>query len=280
MGLMEELFGKPKALVGMVHFPPLPGQPLYDAASGLRGIADRVAHDLDILADVGFDAVLFCNEGDRPYRAHAGPEASATMAAVIARIAPGLAIPFGVDILWDPVAAIALAKATGAKFVREVFTGVYAGDFGLWNTDPAASLSYRRQIDAEDVKLFYNITAEFAAPLAPRDLATTARSTVFSSLADAICVSGPLTGESAASEHLSAVKRSVPETPVFANTGVKPATVGEILSRVDGCIVGTALKRNGITWEEVDRARAVALLAAAADSGYWSPTQGASSGRE
>lgn len=276
MGLMQELFGKPKAIIGMVHFPPLPGQPLYDSASGLQGIVDRVGHDLEILVECGFDAVMFCNEGDRPYRTQVGPEAPATMAAVISQVGRNLDIPFGVDILWDPKAAIALAKATGAKFVREVFTGVYAADFGLWNTDPAATLSYRRQIDADHVKLFYNITAEFATPLSSRDLATTARSTVFSSLADAICVSGPITGESAESAHLLAAKEAVPSTtPVFANTGVKPSTVGTILSSVDGCIVGTALKRNGITWEEVDRERALALLAAAAESGHWSQGRGA-----
>lgn len=270
MDLIRELFGKPKAIIGMVHFPPLPGQPLYDSASGLQGISERVAHDLEILVACGFDGVLFCNEGDRPYRTKVGPEAPATMAAVISRVTRQLDIPFGVDILWDPIAALALARATGASFVREVFSGVYAGDFGLWNTDPAATLSYRRQIDANHVKLFYNITAEFAAPLAPRDLATTARSTVFSSLADAVCVSGPLTGEGADSEHLLTIKQALPDTPVFANTGVKPSTIGEILKRVDGCIVGTALKRNGVTWEEVDRERATALLTAAAASGQWS----------
>lgn len=275
MSLTQELFGKPKAIIGMVHFPPLPGQPLYDSSSGLQGIVDRVAHDLEILVDCGFDAVLFCNEGDRPYRTQVGPEAPATMASVISQVARHLDIPFGVDILWDPKAAIALAKATGARFVREVFTGVYASDFGLWNTDPAATLSYRRQIDADDVKLFYNITAEFATPLASRDLATTARSTVFSSLADALCVSGPITGVGADSAHLVAAKEAVPDTPVFANTGVKPSTVGEILKSVDGCIVGTALKRNGITWEEVDRERALALLTAAAESGQWSQRRGA-----
>jgi hypothetical protein len=275
MGLTQELFGKPKAIIGMVHFPPLPGQPLYDSTSGLQGIVDRVAHDLEILVECGFDAVLFCNEGDRPYRTQVGPEAPATMAAVISQVAHYLDIPFGVDILWDPIAAIALAKATGARFVREVFSGVYAADFGLWNTDPAATLSYRRQIDASDVKLFYNITAEFATPLASRDLATTARSTVFSSLADAICVSGPITGVGADSAHLLAAKEALPDTPVFANTGVKPSTVGTILNSVDGCIVGTALKRNGVTWEEVDRERALALLSAAAESGHWSQRRGA-----
>ena len=31
-------------------------------------------------------------------------------------------MPFGVDVLWDPMSSIALAAATGANFVREIFT--------------------------------------------------------------------------------------------------------------------------------------------------------------
>jgi uncharacterized protein len=43
---------------------------------------------------------------------------------------------FGVDSLRDGKAAIATALATGARFMREVVTGVWNSDMGLWNTDP------------------------------------------------------------------------------------------------------------------------------------------------
>ena len=42
---------------------------------------------------------------------------------------------------------------------------------------------------------------------------------------------------------------------VAANTGVTLATVGDILSVADGCIVGTHLKRDGVTWNPVDAER-------------------------
>lgn len=41
----------------------------------------------------------------------------------------------------------------------------------------------------------------------------------------------------------------------MANTGVTLATVGDILSVADGCIVGTHLKRDGVTWNPVDAER-------------------------
>jgi membrane complex biogenesis BtpA family protein len=194
------------------------------------------------------------------------------MAAAITEIARDLELPFGVDVLWDPITAIALGLAVEATFVREVFTGAYAGDFGVWNTDPAAALEYRRRIGAEHLKLFFNVTAEFAAPLAPREIGLTARSVVLSSLADAVCVSGAVTGTGADLADLAAAKDAVAgAVPVVANTGVAPETVAEILSVADGCIVGTALKRDGYTWNEVDPERVARFVTAAAESGEWEP---------
>ena len=55
---------------------------------------------------------------------------------------------------------------------------------------------------------------------------------------------------------LKMVKDSVPNLPVLANTGVKHETVEEIFSIADGCIVGSALKYSGDTWQSVDPERA------------------------
>ncbi|MDQ3532013.1 MAG: BtpA/SgcQ family protein [Actinomycetota bacterium] len=273
MTVLDDLFGKPKAIIAMAHFPPMPGQPLHDGRGGVQALLDAVGRDVAILAGSGVDAVLFCNEGDRPYRTRVGPEVPAVMTAVITELKSELTIPFGVDILWDPRSAIALAHAVGARFVREVFTGAYAGDFGLWNTEPAESLSYRRQIGADEVKLFFNVTAEFAAPIAPRDIGLTVRSAVISSLADAVCISGVTTGSDVDVGHLRQAKEAAGgDVAVISNTGVRPETVAEMLRVADGCIVGTSLKRDGDTWKEVEEARVDRLLAAAVESGLWEPT--------
>lgn len=274
MTVLDELFAKPKAIIAMAHFPPMPGQPLHDERGGVQALLDAVGRDVEILARSGVDAVLFCNEGDRPYRTRVGPEVPAVMAAVITELKRELRIPFGVDILWDPRSALGLAHAVGARFVREVFTGAYAGDFGIWNTDPAESLSYRRQISADDVKLFFNVTAEFAAPIAPRDVGLAVRSAVFSSLADAVCISGVVTGSEVDVSQLRQARDAAGEdAAVIANTGVRPETVAEILRVADGCIVGTAIKRDGDTWNEVDEARVDRLVSAAVQSGVWEPTE-------
>lgn len=263
MTWLNETFGVDKPVIGMIHLPPLPGTALYDDARGVAGIVESAKRDAEALQQGGIDAVMFGNEGDRPYRTHVGPETVATVAAAVATVAPLLSVPFGVDVLWDPMATLAVAKATGARFAREVFTGLFGGDLGLWNTAAGDLFQYRRAIDATAVRLLFTINAGFAAPVAPRPVAAVARSVAFSSLPDALCVSGPITGSPAPLEELRAAKAAAGETPVFANTGVRRETVAEILAIADGCIVGTALKVDGVTWNPVDPARVRALISAA-----------------
>lgn len=254
--LLERMFGKPKVVIGMAHFGPLPGTPFYDKKRGINGIFEDLLKDVTALQEGGIDGILFCNEGDRPYVLKAAPEVIATMASSISRLRAELKVPFGVDVLWDPKAAIAIAKATGASFVREVFTGVYAGDMGLWLTNAGEALRYRAYIDAEHVKCFFNINAEFAGPLGQRPVEVIARSVVVSSVPDAILISGPMTGYPPRMEDLAKVREVVPENiPVICNTGVTHDTVKEILQICDGVIVGTALKAEGITWMPVDKER-------------------------
>ncbi|MDI6871109.1 MAG: BtpA/SgcQ family protein [Bacillota bacterium] len=261
--MFTELFGTEKAIIAMAHFLPMPGSPLYNEAGGVEAIREWVRRDVHALQDGGVDAIMFCNEGDRPYNFKASPATLATMAAVIGQLLPEIRVPFGVDILWDPQAAIALAKATGARFVREVFTGTYASDMGLWDTSCGEALRFRRNIGAGEVRLFFNINAEFAAPIGQRPLSLIAKSAVFSSLADVVCVSGPMTGQSVEVSDLSVIKNALPDTPVVANTGVRAENVREILKIADGVIVGTTLKQDGNTWNPVDPDRVRRFVEAA-----------------
>lgn len=259
--VLEQLFGRSKPVIAMMHLLPLPGRPLYDSQGGVAAIVDALRRDLDILQEGGVDGLLFCNEGDRPYPFHTDRAPIAAMAAVIGELRPHIALPYGVDLLWDPMAALAVAQAVRASFVREVFTGVYDSDMGLWQPDAAAALDYRRQIGADSVRLFFNIEPEFARPVAERPVGALARSVVVSSLADAILISGAMAGAEADLSHICEAKEAVPMTPVLANTGVKIETVRATLAVADGVIVGTGLKHDGYTWNPVDPERVRRFMA-------------------
>jgi len=264
---LSELTGKPKSIIGMVHLPALPGSPLYDAAGGMQAVRDWVRRDLEALQNGGIHAVMFCNENDRPYRLDADPASIAAMGDVIGGIRAEVDVPFGVNVLWDPIATIALAAATGASFCREIFTGAFAGDFGIWVRSAGDAFRYRKQLDAEHVRLLFNINAEFAQQLAPRPIAEVAKSVVFSSNPDAILISGPITSQPASASSLAEVKQAIGASgiPVLANTGFKASNAKEILQFADGAIVGSSLKIDGITWNPVEESRVRELVRVVAE---------------
>jgi len=252
----NRVFGRVKPVIAMIHLGASPGAPLFDSRAGIEGIVESARKDLKALQAAGFDAVMFGNENDRPYELEADAASSATMAYVVGRLRAEITAPFGVNVLWDPIATLAVAAATGASFVREVFTGSYASDMGAWSPDAGAALRYRRRLERGDLALLYNVSAEFAYSLDRRSVADRARSAVFSSIPDAILVSGAITGEAARIEDLEETKHALPATPVLANTGVRHATVRDVLAVADGCVVGSALKVDGDTWKPVDPERA------------------------
>lgn len=256
-------FGVSKPVIGMVHLGALPGTPLYNVDRGIDGILSDARADLQALQNAGFDAVMFGNENDRPYEFDVDRASTASMAFVIGQLQAEITVPFGVNVLWDPMSTVALAAATGAAFAREILTGTYASDMGPWTPDAGAALRYRNSLGRKDLTMLYNVSAEFADSLDRRSLPDRARSAVFSSIPDAVLVSGQITGEAAAMSDLEAVKAVLPATPVLANTGVKHETIADVMAMADGCVVGSALKVDGDTWNPVDPDRASDFMAKA-----------------
>lgn len=260
MDRFRHVFGDTRPVIAMVHLGALPGSPLYDAEAGLDGLVAAARADLSALQAAGVDAVMFGNENDRPYEFQVDTASTATMAHVIGQLRGEITVPFGVNVLWDPMSTVALAAATGAAFAREIFTGSYASDMGPWTPDAGAALRYRDRLGRRDLALLFNVSAEFADSLDRRPLPDRARSAVFSSIPDAVLVSGQITGEAAKMGDLEAVKAVLPDTPVLANTGVKHDTVADVLRIADGCVVGSSLKVDGNTWNPVDPDRAADFM--------------------
>jgi len=256
---LQRIFGVTKPLIAMCHLRGLPGRPRHDAQAGMAGIYAALRHDVLALQDAGVDGLLFCNEHDLPYSVGVGVEVAAAEAAVIGRLTDELTVPFGVDLLWDPKSALAVARATGAAFVREVFTGVFESDMGLLAPDFGQLAGYRHAIGGDDIAIFTNITPEFSRSVSGRSVTERARGAAFVG-ADALLISGPQAGAPVDLSELRAAKEAVGETPVLANTGVTHDNAQQILAMADGLIVGTSLKVGGSTWNPVDPDRARRLV--------------------
>ena len=255
MTVLERIFGVTKPLIAMCHLRGLPGRPRHDAQAGMAGIYSALRDDVLALQQAGVDGLLFCNEHDLPYSVGVGVEVAAAQAAVIGRLHGDLRVPFGVDLLWDPKSALAVARATGAAFVREVFTGVFESDMGLLAPDFGELAGYRHAIGGDEIAIFTNVTPEFSRSVSGRPVVERARGAAFLG-ADALLVSGPQAGDPVNLAELREAKEGAGDVPVLANTGVNEQNAAGILATADGVIVGTNLKIGGSTWNAVDPERA------------------------
>lgn len=139
------------------------------------------------------------------------------MTHLITALMDDIHVPYGVNVLWNPTASIDLA--VGASFVREIFSGVCASDFGLWNTNFGEVIRYQHPAGGQKIRLLFKIVPEAAAHLAGRDIPSIAKSTVFNHRPDDLCVSGLTAGVPTDSLVLKSVKQAVPDTRALSILG-------------------------------------------------------------
>lgn len=257
----DELFKVKKPIIAMCHLQAMPGDPGYDKLGGMDKVVECAKNDLFALQEGGVDAVMFSNEFSLPYLTKVKSETIAAMAYVIGKLSHELSIPHGVNCLWDPIASIDLASAVNGKFIREIITGVYASDFGLWNTNVGETVRHKMSLGMENLKLLFNIVPEAATYLAKRDIADIAKTTVFNNHPDALCVSGLTAGIETDTQTLKIVKDTVPNTIVLCNTGCNKGNIARQLTYADGAIVATTFKVDGKFENLVDKNRVKEFMA-------------------
>jgi len=260
MSWLKDVIGTEKAIIGMCHLQALPGDPMYDREKGMDYVVEQAKKDLFALQEGGVDAVMFSNEFSLPYLTKVKPETVAAMARVIGELKRDIKVPYGVNCLWDPSASLDLAVAVDALFVREIFSGVYASDFGLWNTNCGEVARHRQAVGAGHVKLLFNVVPEAAAYLADRELESIVKTTIFNCRPDGLCVSGATAGTAVDPEILRRAKAAAGDTLVFANTGCRVDTIESLLYVADGAVVGTAFKYDGKFENCVDSRRVAEFM--------------------
>ncbi len=255
-----KLFGRHKPLIGVVHLGPLPGAPRYGGS--LDRVVRQALADARAYLEGGLDGVLVENYGDAPF--HAGSVPPATVAALTlaaARVRELGAFPLGINALRsDGPAALAIAAATGAQFIRvNVLAGVMATDQGIVQ-GCAERVMRDRAAWGGRIAVWADVLVKHARPLAalaPEEAAADLRERA---LADALIVTGGRTGAPVDPDRLAAVRRGAGRAPILAGSGVGPESLADLWSRADGFIVGTALKRGGRTSAPVDPRRVARLV--------------------
>ncbi len=260
--VIESLFEVKKPIIGMVHLLPLPGSPRFKDGD-LVPIVERAVQDTKALEAGGVDGLIVENFRDAPYfKTNVPPETISAMAAIVKSVVNQVKIPVGVNVLRnDAKAALAIAYATGGKFIRvNVFTDAVVTDQGIIEACAPRLLRYRHRLGAWEIKVFADVHVKHAAPLVSRPIEEVAKDSVRRGMADALIVTGPRTGALVELEELLKVKKAVPDTPVLAGSGVDKTNVLRVLERCDGAIVGTSLKVEGITTNPVDQRRVTEFM--------------------
>ena len=236
---------KNKQLIGMVHLLSLPGTPLY---KNWEEIVKNAVDEAKILQSEGFDAIIIENMHDIPYlNRNVGNEIVAAFAVIAQILRDKISIPIGIQVLAGAnKAALAVAKTANLDFVRaEGFVFSHIADEGLMNSDAGELLRYRKQIDAENVKIYTDIKKKHSSHSITSDItiAEMVKAAEFF-LSDGIIITGKSTGLPADLNELKEVKQAT-SLPIFIGSGITAENINNYWELADGFIVGSYIKESG-----------------------------------
>lgn len=257
---LEQIFQKPKPIIGMVHLKALPGSPLYDASSGIQKIIDSAVEEACKLENAGVDGLQVENIWDYPYLKgeDIGLETVATMAVVASKVRDAVEIPIGINChLNGGFHALAVAQSVGAQWIR-VFEWVnaYVSHAGITEGIGGKLSRYRSSLKAENTKFFCDVHVKHGSHfiISDRTVAEQAHDAE-SQGAEALIVTGFDTGSAPTPEKVKEFRSSV-KAPIILGSGVTTENVAELLEYADGAIVGSFFKQ-GNNWKNpVDEQKA------------------------
>ncbi|TXR48354.1 BtpA/SgcQ family protein [Phyllobacterium endophyticum] len=252
---IKEVFGRRKAVIGVIHSLPLPGSPNYDGEPMEDVVAFAVA-EAERYRNGGVDGLIVENHGDIPFAKpdRLGPETAAAMAVMTDAVRRQSGLPIGVNVLANgAIQALAVAKAAGAAFVRvNQWSNAYVANEGLMDGPAGEAARYRAWLRAKSVRIFADVHVKHGAHAITGDRTITelARDNEFFD-ADVAIATGQRTGDSATMDELQTIASGT-SLPVAVGSGVTPDNVGDIFTVADAVIVASYLKHEGAWWNPVD----------------------------
>ncbi|AWQ20189.1 BtpA family membrane complex biogenesis protein [Pantoea ananatis] len=263
---IQAIFSRPKAVIGVIHCDPFPGTPKYRGKS-VSAIIERALRDAENYILGGVHGLIVENHGDIPFSKpeDIGPETPALMAVITEKVRERFGVPLGINVLANAaLPAFATALAGGADFIRvNQWANAYIANEGFIEGAAAKALRYRSQLRAEHIRVFADSHVKHGshAIVADRSIQELTRDVDFFE-ADAVIATGQRTGDSATLDEIDEI-RTATALPLLVGSGVTPANVCQILGRTQGVIVASALKVDGVWWNDVDRERVKHFMAVA-----------------
>lgn len=266
---IQTIFGREKALIGMVHCPAFPGAPRYRGET-MDLIYDACMRDAEACIEGGLHGLMIENHGDVPFSKpeDIGCETAAFMAVVTDRIKRSIGVPLGVNVLANaPISALAVAVAGGASFIRvNQWANAYVANEGFMEGRAAQAMRYRSLLRADGIKIFTDSHVKHGshAIVADRSIVELTRDLAFFD-ADCIIATGQRTGDVATRPEIEEIA-GASHLPLLVGSGVNADNIKHILPLTAGVIVGSSLKIDDVWWKPIDIQKVRAFVAAAAAS--------------
>jgi len=265
-GVINQIFRRSKALIGMIHCPPFPGSPRYRGES-LNQIYDACLRDAEFLVNNGLHGLIVENHGDVPFSKpdDIGPETPAFMAVVVERIKRNFDVPIGINVLANaPITAFAIARATDSAFIRvNQWANAYIANEGFMEGRAAQAMRFRSAPRGEGIKVFADSHVKHGSHsiTSDRSIGELTRDLDFFDV-DAVIATGHRTGDSATLEEIEEVADAT-SLPVLVGSGVDADNIAQILTRASAVIVASSLKKDGVWWNPVDPEKVRSFVTAA-----------------
>ncbi|MEA4912781.1 MAG: BtpA/SgcQ family protein [Oscillospiraceae bacterium] len=258
MASFHTLF-KTKPLIGMIHLLPLPGSPDYGGS--MQQVLDAAMEDLGALERGGADSFIIENFGDVPYCCENEPVTLAAMTKLSTLIACETKLPFGVNVQFNCTEQEwALAYAVEADYIRvEAFVENRVGKHGVTYAAAPSLMRLRGHYPAKTL-IFADINTKHTFPLVEQPTDFSVHEAIESG-ADALIITGLLTGQSPRCEDLEEIKAFTGDVPVLLGSGVAVHNAAEFYAVADGAIIGSSIKKDGDVFKRVDEERVRRLAA-------------------
>ena len=258
----KSLFKTEKPIIGMVHVMPLPGTPKYQGS--LQQIIDFACREAETLLTGGVDGIQIENQFDRPYLkpSDIGYETIAYMSSITSTISRLVNIPYGVHIMMNGVEqAIAVAHSCNAKWVRVYeLANAYISNSGAIEAAGPKALRYRRMLGADDVMVFGDFHVKHGSHFVVQDRSIEELAhDVEACGGDALILTGTSTGKAPEVEDARQIQKAS-SLPLFIGSGFTLGNAPQFLPYIDGVIVGSALKQDGILENPTDPDRVKKMM--------------------
>lgn len=251
---IEKTFGTAKPIIAMVH--------LQGSDQHPQKIVRAALADVEKLQRGGVDGLLFENWGLYVRRGHAVQGIFSTVMFAARRETN---LPFGVNVLpFGFQTAFTVASYAGARFVQvdtfvDVLSTGKSSDYSM-SPVPEYILQARVESGCSDVALITNIQSKHYTTLPLHKPLSESASQAARKGSDALVVTGTITGEEPLVSDIREAKAFGGGLPVLVGSGLDYENARTLLNEADGAIVGTSIKRHGITENPVDEQRVAALM--------------------